>query len=89
HSEEMQKKITEGLKNTEANHSAAPQTTDETSEIEKAKKQFENLTDEQKAEMRKKFEQMSPEEREKAMQQMRSGNRPAGARRSNRSEESQ
>ncbi len=89
HSEEMQEKITEGLKNTEANRSAAPQTTDETSEIEKAKKQFENLTDEQKAEMRKKFEQMSPEEREKAMQQMRSGDRPASSRRRNRSEESQ
>ena len=93
HSEAMQEKITEGLKNAEANHSAVSsskqQTTDETSEIEKAKKQLENLTDEQKAELRKKFEQMSPEEREKAMQQMRSGNRPSGSRRRNRSEESQ
>jgi HlyD family secretion protein len=86
HSEAMQEKITEGLKNAEANHSAASsskqQSADETSETEKAKKQLENLTDEQKAEMRKKSEQASPEEREK-MRQGRSG------RKRDRSEEGQ
>ena len=38
--------------------------------IEKRRKQFENMTDEQKAEMRKRFESMSPEERTEAIKKM-------------------
>ena len=45
-------------------------TDDQRKRMEKMRKQFENMTDEQKAQMREKFQNMSPEERAKEMRKL-------------------